>query len=125
VLVSAAIASGGVPRYALTKARGADRLAMSQPVFDEISDVLHRPGLARYLDLELRDDLLDQLLSGTEWFAPGITVTDCRDPTDYKYLEFALASSAVALISGDQDLLVLDPWRGIRILQPAAHLDLD
>ena len=43
---------------------------MSQPAFDEISDVPHRPGLARYLDPVLRDDLLDQLLSGTEWFAP-------------------------------------------------------
>ena len=52
-------------------------------------------------------------------------MTDCRDATDNKYLELGLASSAVAIISGDQDLLVLDPWRGIRILRPAAYLDLD
>jgi putative PIN family toxin of toxin-antitoxin system len=124
VLVSAAIASRGVPRHAFAKARGADQLAMSQPVFDEISDVLHRPGLARYLDPALRDDLLDQLLSGSEWFAPSMPVTDCRDATDNKYLELALASSAVAIISGDQDLLVLNPWRGVRILRPADYLSL-
>jgi hypothetical protein len=62
---------GGVPRAALAKARATDRLVMSQPVFDEISDVLHRPGLARYFNPVLRDDLLDQLLTTAEWFVPG------------------------------------------------------
>jgi putative PIN family toxin of toxin-antitoxin system len=76
--------------------------------------ILHRPGLARFLDPVLRDDLLDQLPTGTDWFAPSTIVTDCSDTSDNKYLELALASSAVAIISGDGDLLVLDPRRGIR-----------
>ncbi len=34
-------------------------------------------------------------------------------------LEVALAAKASHLITGDEDLLMLDPWRGIRILTPA------
>jgi uncharacterized protein len=97
---------------------------MSQPVFDEIFDVLHRPGLARYLDPILRDDLLDQLLSATQWFARTIVVTECRDAADNKYLELAVASGAAAIVTGDRDLSVLDPWCGIRILRPADYLSL-
>ncbi|GGC71456.1 hypothetical protein GCM10011504_56420 [Siccirubricoccus deserti] len=49
-------------------------------------------------------------------------MADCRDAKDNEYLELALASSAWAIVSGDADLLVLHPWRGVRILQPADYL---
>jgi predicted nucleic acid-binding protein len=44
-------------------------------------------------------------------------VRDCRDPDDDKFLELALASGARAIVTGDTYLLVLDPWRGIRIVK--------
>ena len=44
-------------------------------------------------------------------------VRDCRDPDDDKFLELALASGARAIVTGDADLLVLDPWRDIRIVK--------
>ena len=84
----------GTPYQALRKARATDVLAMSQAVFDELSDVLHRPRLARFIDAALWADLLDQLLSGTVWFEPTVAVTDCRDVADNKYLELALAAQA-------------------------------
>jgi predicted nucleic acid-binding protein len=56
------------------------------------------------------------------WFAPAERVTDCRDAKDNKYLELALAAGARTIVSGDSDLLVLHPWRGVRILNPAAYL---
>ena len=34
----------------------------------------------------------------------------------------ALAAGAGTLVSGDADPLVLDPWRGVRILKLAAYL---
>ena len=46
----------------------------------------------------------------------------CRDAKDNKYLELALAAAADVIVSGDADLLVLHPWRGVRILRPAAYL---
>ena len=95
---------------------------MSQAVFDEIDAVLNRPTLARFLDPALCAELLDQLLSGSEWFYPVVRVTDCRDPRDDMYLELALAAQASAILSGDRDLLVLHPWRGIPIVRPADYL---
>ena len=112
----------GIPHQALRKARANDALAMSQSVFDEVSDVLHRPRLARFLDQDLVANLLDQLTSGTLWLEPAVAVTDCRDPTDNKYLELALAAQASMIVSGDHDLLALNPWREILILRPAEYL---
>ncbi len=45
-----------------------------------------------------------------------------RDVKDNIYLELPLASGAHTIISSDNDLLVLDPWRGVRDLTPAAYL---
>ena len=40
------------------------------------------------------------------------------------YLELALAAGADIIVSSDDDLLVLHPWRGVRILRPADYLTL-
>lgn len=112
----------GIPFAAFAKARVMQQIAMSQPVFDELAEVLHRPGLARFVDPVLRSDLMDELLSVTTWFSPHVSVHDCRDPRDDKYLELALAASAGVIVSSDQDLLVLHPWRGTSILRPADYL---
>jgi predicted nucleic acid-binding protein len=50
------------------------------------------------------------------------TVRDCRDPKDDKLLELALSGRADLILTGDEDLLVLHPWRGVSILTPSAYL---
>lgn len=45
-----------------------------------------------------------------------------RAAKDNKCLELALAAGPWAIVSGDADLLVLHPWRGVRILRPTAYL---
>ncbi len=42
---------------------------------------------------------------------------DCRDPKDDYVLALALAGSAEVILSEDNDLLVLDTWRGIRVMR--------
>jgi predicted nucleic acid-binding protein len=49
---------------------------------------------------------------------------DCRDPKDNKYLELAAAGRAEIIISGDDDLLVLHPWRGVAIIGPTQFVAL-
>jgi putative PIN family toxin of toxin-antitoxin system len=49
-------------------------------------------------------------------------VRECRDPKDDKFLELALDGQADLLVTGDEDLLALHPWRGIPILSPADYL---
>jgi hypothetical protein len=97
-------------------------LALSAAVSDEILDVFHRPRLARFFDPVLREETLALLLSVAQWFDPIEAVTDCRDAKDNKYLELMLVAQADILVSSDDDLLVLTPWRGRRIMRPADYL---
>lgn len=65
---------------------------------------------------------MDLVASAAVRFSPSVVVQDCRDAKDNKYLELALAAGARFLVSSDQDLLVLDPWRGVRIVTPAKFI---
>jgi uncharacterized protein len=99
-----------------------DTLAMSQPVWNELVAVLHRPRLARFVDPGQRDAVLDLLRSVCVWFEPQQRIRDCRDAKDNKYLELALSAIAATIVSSDDDLLVMHPWRGVRIARPAEYL---
>jgi hypothetical protein len=68
-----------------------------------------------------RDYVLQVLRNEAVWFE---RVTGCLGPKDDKYLELALAADAEIIVSSDDDLLMLHPWRGVRILRPAGHLTL-
>jgi putative PIN family toxin of toxin-antitoxin system len=54
-----------------------------------------------------------------ELVTPTQKVTVCRDPKDDKFLEAALAAQTDCIVSGDADLLVLNPFEEIPILRPA------
>jgi predicted nucleic acid-binding protein len=47
----------------------------------------------------------------------------CRDPKDNMILELAVSGQANTIVSGDNDLLTLNPFRGIPILSPTAFLE--
>jgi putative PIN family toxin of toxin-antitoxin system len=49
-------------------------------------------------------------------------VVACRDPTDDKFLELAINGRADRIVTGDPDLLVLNPFRGIPIVRPASFV---
>jgi predicted nucleic acid-binding protein len=49
---------------------------------------------------------------------PGVAVSDCPDHEDNRILECALASGADLIVSEDEDLTSMSPWRGIPIVRP-------
>jgi uncharacterized protein len=51
------------------------------------------------------------------------TITVCRDPKDDKLLEFAVSGAADFLVTGDKDLLILNPFRGVEIITPREFLE--
>jgi uncharacterized protein len=57
-----------------------------------------------------------------EHIEPKLKISDCRDPKDNKFLELAVAGNADCIVTGDKDLLVLDPFRNIRIITPKDFL---
>lgn len=115
-LVSAAFPRGSVPDRAVRHAFRTDKIAVSEAMMAELLDILHRPRLARFIDPELRADLLGQLGTLGVLVRPAVPVADCRDPKDDKYLELALEAGAETIVSSDDDLLVLHPWRGIQVV---------
>ena len=50
------------------------------------------------------------------------TVQECRDPRDDKFLELAVNGEASLIVTGDGDLLALDPFRDTPILTPTGYL---
>ena len=121
-LVSAALKADSVPERALLRAEEVDVFALSAEVDAEIAGVLGRPKFAFAIPLARRERVLEILRRAAVWFEPAVPVTDCRDPKDDKYLELALAAGAETIVSSDDDLLVLHPWRGVHILRPADYL---
>ena len=97
--------------------------ALSTAVDGEISGVLSRPRFARAIPLARRERVLEILRHAAVWFEPD-RAGHRVGPKDNKYLELALAARAEVIVSSDDDLLVLDPWRGVRIMRPAEYLDL-
>jgi predicted nucleic acid-binding protein len=45
-----------------------------------------------------------------------------RDPKDDKFLNAAVNGRAGVIVTGDRDLLDLNPFRGIAIVTPATYL---
>ena len=122
VIVSAALKQDSVPRAALAFAELTEIFALSDAVDAEIESVLSRPRFTRSISPFRRSEILRALRDNALWFDPAIKVLDCRDPGDNKYLELALEAGAGIIVSGDEDLLVLEPWRGTRIVRPADYL---
>jgi predicted nucleic acid-binding protein len=47
----------------------------------------------------------------------------CRDPHDVPFLQLAIAGKVDALVTGDADLLVPAPLRGLAIITPAQAIE--
>lgn len=123
-LISAILKADSVPERALLHADDVDVFALSAAVDAEISAVLNRPKFARSVSPIRRERVLSILRNRAVWFEPDARVDDCRDPKDNKYFELAHAAGAELIVSGDDDLLVLNPWKGVRILRPADYLEV-
>ena len=123
-IVGAALKTDSIPERALLLARSHDTVCLSSAVEGEIREVLQRPKLRRYISDISRQRILDIVGAAALMLDPTERVSDCRDVKDNKYLELGLAAAASIIVSSDEDLLVLDPWRGIRILRPADYVRL-
>jgi predicted nucleic acid-binding protein len=51
------------------------------------------------------------------------TIVACRDPKDDQYLALAINGGAECIVTGDEDLLVLHPFRSIPILTARSFLE--
>ncbi|MEX0717753.1 MAG: putative toxin-antitoxin system toxin component, PIN family [Planctomycetaceae bacterium] len=123
VVVSAALLPRSVPRRAVDRAVARGRVLLSADTMAEIAEVLRRPKFDKYVSEEVRLEFLAALIGEAEIVEVAAAVEECRDPKDDKLLELAVSGVATHVVSGDADLLVLHPFRGIPILVPQDFLD--
>src|SRR5471030_1381693 len=121
VLVSAALKDKSLPAMALHLIEQRGRLLKSDATGAQLFEVLARPYLAPLI-AEATHTWLRKLLAAAEAVTIRERVEACRDLTDDKFLELAINGQADVIVSGDSDLLVLNPFRSIPIIMPATFV---
>ena len=123
VLISAALRDGMPPRQVLNGVQDAGGvLLFSDATFAEVHSRFLKPKSDRYVTVESRVAFLGHLVTASEWVSISHAKLGCSDPDDDKLLETALLGDASCIVTGDQDLLAMHPFRGVPILDPGAFL---
>jgi len=122
-LISANLLPGSVSRKAYDKARETGILVYSSETFAEFSDTFARPKFNKYISKERIHAEISAFERTGQLITVTTTITTCRDPKDNKFLELAVEANAICIITGDKDLLVLNPFRQIPILTAAEFLE--
>lgn len=127
VLVSAVLSPAGIPGQILDEWR-AERFALlvSALILEEIARVLNYPRIARlhrWPPGKVQEFVAEFAYAAV--LTPGeMTLNVIRsDPDDNRYLECAVEGDADYVVSGDQDLLELEEYQGIRVVSPKAFLE--
>jgi len=111
-----------------TAARAVDRALqwgtplMSLETLQELSTVLARPKFDPYIPARDRRHFIALLGGVVRMVAISHRVAVCRDPKNDKFLHVALNGEAELILTGDADLLALNPFHGVDILSPSAFL---
>lgn len=116
VLVAALIARGTCHEV-LEHCSREHLVISSPPLLAELGDVLTRKFRQRPADVQSALRLFAEAFTLVEPSALDVPV--CRDRDDDVVLATALAGACDAIVTGDQDLLAVDPFRGIRVITPS------
>ena len=122
ILVSRLLAPNSIPSQAVRVAIKKGNLLISAETLRELSVVLGRQKFDKYVSRENRQEFIQRLgvIAELVWVETRITI--CRDPKDNKFLELAIDGKAQIIITGDRDLLILDPFENIKVLTPRDFL---
>jgi putative PIN family toxin of toxin-antitoxin system len=118
VFVSAALKENSLPFLVVRWIDQHDCLLKSVGTEQQLLEVLRRPYLVAATIPSLREGVA-RMLAAAELVTITERIAVCRDPTDDKFLELAVNVHADLIVSGDADLLALNPFRDIPIVTPA------
>ena len=115
-----ALVFGGVPQQVFEVIQ-AQRLNLyiSQPIMDEVAEVLARKFKWTIGNLE---EFLPPLWEGCIVVTPTVSINACKDPDDNRVLECALTGRVHLIISSDDHLKQLKSFQGIGIVRPVDFL---
>jgi putative PIN family toxin of toxin-antitoxin system len=123
ILISRLLLPNSLPAVAVRLALNEGIMLISEEVLLELTDVFNRKKFDKYVSLDERKEFICQL----EVIAYKVEIVEklkvCRDPKDDKFLELAVNGKAKFIITGDEDLLVLNTFKGIEILNPRGFIE--
>lgn len=122
-LISGILVASSIPDLAIQKARKLATILVSAETIEELQLVMSRSKFDKYVSVKIRSEFVSQLIQESELVEIEESVNVCRDSKDNKFLELAINGKANYLITGDSDLLVLNPFRGVLIITPALFLN--
>jgi uncharacterized protein len=85
----------------------------------ELTEVFSKPKINKHFTLDQIDEFFDLFLEAAEIISLKTKTDLCRDPKDNYLLSLALDANADYLITGDNDLLVLEKMGNTRIISYA------
>jgi uncharacterized protein len=124
VIISALLFDSSLPGRAFFHGLAEGTILLSRPSLQELQEVLGRKKFDRYLTREERDAFLVRLTQAAALIESEMPIRACRDPKDDTILEVAVAGRADAIVTGDEDLLAMNPFQNIPILTPARFLEV-
>lgn len=123
VLISAILAPNSIPARVLNWGEDNGIILYSAATLAELLSVLRRSKFAKYIDVDNIEGL-SRRIKTTWFFVPILKQVElCRDAKDNKFIELAFNGEATYLITGDTDLLVLNPIQNIPIINPRTFWD--
>ncbi len=115
-LISTFIFKNSKPGLSLELAVKEERVFSSEETFTEPEDVLCRLQFDKYIGEEDKLAGLNGFRKLTYFVNVSEAITACRDAKDNKFPELAVAANSSGIITGDDDLLLLNPFRNIPII---------
>ena len=125
ILVSAMLSSRSVSGQTVRWAAQTYILLASEATMAEAEDVLQRPKFDALVSRAARAEFLVRYREAVKFIPIVSRIKICRDARDDKFLDLAIDGNAGMIVTGDDDLLVLNPFRGVRIVTPRQFLALD
>ena len=122
VLISAGLLPNSKTAHSVTLAFDHFVLAQNQLTWTELQEKSILSKFNKYFGVDGRLRLMARLTQNIEFIDAQAIVTDCRDPKDNKFLALAIDADAKTIITGDKDLLVMNPYQGRTICTPAEFL---
>ena len=121
ILVSAFVFPGGRADAALERIVGAhDELILSKAILDELLGVLARKFARDAEELAHIAVFLEEMATMVK---ASRRLRVLKDGPDNRILECAIAGGARAIVTGDQAMLALNEYRGVRVLSLRDYLD--
>ena len=123
VLISRLLRKTSIAALAARLAMSRHQLLASDATLAELQSVLSRPKFDPYVSQRERQQFLAKLRRLSIPVQDIPTLRACRDPKDDTFLSLAVAGRARLILTGDKDLLVMNPFQTIDILSPRDYLE--